>query len=349
MNEYDMHHFTVFSSPPEIIKSTLGLRRNVAGYNFRKTLDNAQKRELLDIICKAATDCDEFGNVKTYLPETDEHKMLADLFFENGIIKSRNWKKKSIGRAVLTSSDGSLHLAVNDEDHIRLVTDSNGELAESWQKISALDDKLEAKLGYSFEPQFGYLTTRAGHCGTGLEVSYALHLPLASQSSSMREEIEKIIRKYELTISAGEYNPAFVRVENERYFGLSEEDIIWRTELGVHQIAEVERCAREVYVSKHREELEDMVCKALAVAGCAKLLDCVEAQEIASTLRLGALAGIAGCPQTLKIDVYMAITEPARMKLNLRKENFDCLSALNREVNRLRARLVRVMLEDDSN
>jgi len=94
MNEYDIHHFTLFSSPPEIIKSSLGLRRNVAGHNFLKTLDNIQKRELRDIIREAAADCEEFGNIKTYLAETDERKMLADLFFENGTVRSRNWKKK---------------------------------------------------------------------------------------------------------------------------------------------------------------------------------------------------------------------------------------------------------------
>jgi len=43
----------------------------------------------------------------------------------------------------------------------------------------------------------------------------------------------------------------------------------------------------------------------------------------------------------------MAITEPARMRLKMHEENYDRTSSMNREVNRLRARLVRVMLEDD--
>src|SRR6201985_2765797 len=61
---------------------------------------------------------------------------------------------------------------------------------EAWEEINAIDDKLEQKLDFAFNPRFGYLTACPTNVGTGIRVSVMLHLP----ALKLTGEIEKVFR-----------------------------------------------------------------------------------------------------------------------------------------------------------
>ena len=87
--------------------------------------------------------------------------------------------------------DETVSIMVNEEDHLRIqVLRSGLQLEEAWEQISAIDDKLEAKLDFSFHPRFGYLTACPTNVGTGIRVSVMLHLP----ALKLTGEIEKVFR-----------------------------------------------------------------------------------------------------------------------------------------------------------
>src|SRR5271154_7301781 len=166
---------------------------------------------------------------------------------------------------------------VNEEDHLRIqVLRSGLQLEESWEQINKIDDALEAKLDFSFNPRFGYLTACPTNVGTGIRVSVMLHLP----ALKLTGEIEKVFRSAkDLRLAVrglyGEGTEAtgdFYQISNQTTLGKSEEDIIIEFRRNViPKIVEYEQHARKTLINDRTVALDDTVWRSLGILRSARL------------------------------------------------------------------------------
>src|SRR5205814_2291200 len=195
-------------------------------------------------------------------------------------------------RGVAIGQDESVAIMVNEEDHLRIqVLRSGLQLEEAWEQISAIDDKLEAKLDFSFHPRFGYVTACPTNVGTGIRVSVMLHLP----ALKLTGEIEKVFRAAKdmrLAVRGlyGEGTEAtgdFYQISNQTTLGKSEEDIISDFKhLVIPKIIDYEHHARRTLVNDRTIALDDKVCRALGLLRSARLLTSEEVMFALSHLRM---------------------------------------------------------------
>src|SRR5204862_498736 len=122
------------------------------------------------------------------------------------------------------------------------------DLTGAWERISRIDDQLEALVTYAFSEKLGYLTACPTNVGTGMRVSVMLHLP----ALVITRQIDKLFRslqKISLAVRGlyGEGSQAmgdFYQISNQITLGRSEEDLVKQVSEVVPSILEYEREAR---------------------------------------------------------------------------------------------------------
>ena len=87
----------------------------------------------------------------------------------------------------------NLSIMAGEEDHLRIQCILSGyDLTGSYEKISALDRKLEQELCFAFSEKYGYLTKCPTNAGTGMRASVMLHLPALWVSENINTIINAV-------------------------------------------------------------------------------------------------------------------------------------------------------------
>src|SRR3954469_15457623 len=278
-----------------VISSRIRLARNVAGIPFLTKAPRAQQQQLeargRDTILHA-----QLAPQTLYVDLDGAPEVDRQLLVERHLI-SKQHATSNGARGVAIGQDETISIMVNEEDHLRIqVLRSGLQLEEAWEQISAIDDKLEAKLDFCFHPRFGYLTACPTNVGTGIRVSVMLHLP----ALKLTGEIEKVFRAAKdmrLAVRGlyGEGTEAtgdFYQISNQTTLGKSEDDIISDFKnLVIPKIIDYEHHARRTLLNDRTIALDDKVCRALGVLRTARLIASEETLQLLSHLRMGVNLG----------------------------------------------------------
>src|SRR3984957_3509471 len=242
-----------------VISSRIRLARNIAGVPFLTRASQAQRRALerrvRETLLSVPISPQMFYGDRESAPEGDRQ-----LLVERHLISKPHAAAEG-ARGVAVGENETISIMVNEEDHLRIqVLRSGLQLEESWEQINKVDDALEAKLDFSFNPRFGYLTACPTNVGTGIRVSVMLHLP----ALKLTGEIEKVFRaakQMHLAVRGlyGEGTEAtgdFYQISNQTTLGKTEEDIIgdFRS-LVIPKIIEYEHVARRTLLSERAAAL----------------------------------------------------------------------------------------------
>ena len=137
-----------------VTSTRIRLARNLAAYPFPQKLDDKLAEEVVFLVGKALGELDEFE--KNDIGELSEQEAI--LLQEQHLISPALIKRKNIGAAFL-SSDKSISVMVNEEDHLREQYIYKGfDLYKAYERISGLDEGLGASLGFAYDEKLGYLT-----------------------------------------------------------------------------------------------------------------------------------------------------------------------------------------------
>jgi protein arginine kinase len=257
---------------------------------------------------------------------------------------------------------------INEEDHLRLqVLKAGCQLSACIEQINRIDDMIEQKIEYAFNPRYGYLTACPTNLGTGIRVSVMLHLP-ALKITGQIEKFLNAAKALGLAVRGlfGEGTEAagdFYQLSNQIALGVSEKDIANRFEKTIiPEIVEYEHAARSHLLTHDAGLLDDKISRALALLKNAHLISSQEALFLLSHIRLGlnmhehqgastpaierlcslgSDGGSAAAPQRLSIATVnrlFMLTLPAHLQLNYGKE----LDSTHRDA--LRARIIRSAL-----
>ena len=278
-----------------VISSRMRLARNVAGFAFLARCSPGDRRTLesniRDVILGSG-----IGDPLLYVDLEQAPELDRQLLVERHLI-SRPHAVVEGARGVAITSDETVSIMVNEEDHLRIqVLRSGLQLEDAWRQINQIDDQLEQKLPWAFHPQFGYLTACPTNEGTGLRVSVMVHLP----ALKLTGEIEKVFRAAkELRLAVrglyGEGTEAtgdFYQVSNQTTLGRTEEQILHEFQDAIlPRIIDYELQARRSLLNERTAALDDKIFRALAILRGARMLSSEEVLFLLSHVRLGVHLG----------------------------------------------------------
>ena len=63
---------------------------------------------------------------------------------------------------------------------------------ETWNRMSELESALARHLRFAFHPRYGYLTCAPALVGTGLKITFLVHLPALGLSGRRKRMLERL-------------------------------------------------------------------------------------------------------------------------------------------------------------
>ena len=344
-----MKWYTTQEDISPIITCRVRLARNFKKYNFAAKLTKSDAEKMIEEISENLLFQQkikfEYINIMEKekiekLSLVEHHKISLDLL------------RGEQPRGVLSSEDDTIHIMVNEEDHVRIQCISPGKDIQSvYDKATNVDDIIEQKMEYAFDEKLGYLTSCPSNIGTGTRASYMLHLPMLERSN----EIDKIFESPSaigMTIRGiyGESSKSIsgiYQISNQFSLGRSEEDIIVDIENLTKQIVEAETSRLDKHISINRVRFEDDVYRAYGALKYARRLDVKEARKLLSILRLGAVSGVLKSVLS-GISVYGIMMNIEQGNLYLKMlSHFNGEMEFNRDMDIYRADFIRKALDNE--
>jgi len=309
-----------------VISSRIRLARNLAGFEFLPCLNRQRKAEVLRTLKEILLGLD-LGEEAFFVNVDQAEALEQELLVERHLISRQHAAGKGPRGAVISRSEGFTAM-INEEDHLRMQVLKTGlQIRQCWQQINRIDDLIEARAEYAFDPEYGYLTACPTNLGTGIRVSVMLHLPALKMTGQI-EKFFNAARDTHLAVRGlfGEGTDAvgdFFQISNQVSLGVSEEQIVDQfTDFIVPKIVEYETLAREKLLSTQADALDDKVQRALGVLRSARLISSQEALFLLSHVRMGVnLKRLDGISVRTINELFM-LTQPAHLQLN-RGESLD--------------------------
>lgn len=282
--------YTKFGQSGDVVLSSrVRLARNIAKIPFGAKMTKAAETKVIDECCKALPDLKYIDF--SVMSDTEKQALAETHLVSPEMVHNRHQC------GILISSDCSVSVMLNEEDHIRIQAMCAGlDLKACLDKANQIDDNLEESLDIAFDEKLGYLTCCPTNVGTGLRVSAMLHLPALTETGNM-ERIIRSISKLGLTARGiyGEGSQALgniYQISNQITLGVTETETVEKLERVINDIIEKERnISRELY-AKNTFRLEDRLQRAYGTLTNARLLSSDETMNLVSDVRWGVNLGI---------------------------------------------------------
>ncbi len=303
-----------------VISSRIRLARNLAGYEFLACLSKKRQAELLEKLKETILSLD-LGEMIFFVDVSESSPLEQDLLVERHLISRRHVVGKGPRGAIIAPSE-SFTAMINEEDHLRVQVFKTGlQLKECWLQINNIDNEIEKKVKYAFDPDYGYLTACPTNLGTGIRVSVMLHLPALKMTGQI-DKFFNAARDTDLMVRGlfGEGTDAvgdFFQLSNQITLGVSEEQIVEEfTDSIVPKIMQFEAMARQTLLTQQADALDDKIQRALGVLRSARLISSHEALFLLSHVRMGINLGrVSGISIDAVNELFM-LTQPAHLQLN---------------------------------
>lgn len=303
-----------------VVSTRVRLARNLADVPFVSRAKASEQAQVVDIVRWALRDIGYLDKGR-FLDDEQLTPERGRFLVERHLV-STDFVDSKLRRGLFVGADEALCLMVNEEDHLRFQALVSGlDFAAAFALVSALDERLEADIGYAFSGQFGFLTACPTNVGTGMRASVLVHLP----GLVLTREIEKVLRGalhigLEVRGLYGEGSETkgnFFQISNQRTLGQSETEIVETVTASCRQVVGYERKAREYLIKRLRTEVEDKVYRSLALLKSARILTSDEAVNLLATVRLGAALGIVNEVSLAQVSRLLVLVRPENLQVML--------------------------------
>ncbi|MBQ8323451.1 MAG: ATP--guanido phosphotransferase [Clostridia bacterium] len=324
-----------------VTSTRIRLARNLAAYPFPQKLDERLAEEIVYLVGKELRKLDDFEKNDMSTLSKEE----ATLLQEQHLISPALIRRKGIGAAFI-SSDKSISVMVNEEDHLREQYIYKGfDLYKAYERISGIDEGLAMALGFAYDERTGYLTACPSNVGTGMRASVMMFLPGLALNDEM-EGLLPEIKANGLTVRGvfGEGTAAegySYQVSNERTLGLSEQDILDQVIRMTMKLCDLELRARERMLKKKKVPLRDACLRAYGTLTNCAVLELKELTEGMIKVKLGMALGFFEARDIRAFNDFLADMRPASFRL----EN-GLQGASEYECNLMRAEILHKVLPE---
>lgn len=321
-----------------IMASRVRLARNLHGFRFAAKASLQERKTIFETVadaCRRLPRCRRWtvSNFLTIGP-------LARQMLVEERVASGELERGEGDRGVIYSLRRGASIMVNEEDHIRLCVMGAGDgVRHLWEYADAVDAALGKKLPFAFDRTRGFLTSCPTNAGTGLRVSFLMHLPGLALTRTVDQVMQGASQTgFSVRGFFGEHSEIvgnLFQVSNQGTLGVSEIDCVDSTRTMVERMVALEATARERVLREARTELSDKIGRSYGILTHAGTLTVAEYLNLASALRLGIDVGLFKEVTLETLSRLTIAVMPAHMQTLLGEQ------ADERELGVMRAQLVR--------
>lgn len=271
-----------------VLSTRVRLARNLAHHRFPRRASPFERAQVFEEVAAAfrgAAGGAPFNAVAFHYLDKRQREFLA----EEGAA-SAELASADEGCGIVHDAAGRVSVLVNEDDHLRFTAlDAGLRRRELFAELDALDDAVGARLDYAFDKRIGFLTSCPSDAGTGLAVSFLVHLPSLALTRSQERVLSGIrgkgidVRGFVCGAGAGN----LFLMSAGRAAGAGEAGLLDNAAAMVRQAAWLERKSRERVLADGRDELADRIHQSWGILRGATLLSVEEFFERSSDLRLG--------------------------------------------------------------
>ncbi|OCL27866.1 protein arginine kinase [Orenia metallireducens] len=300
-----------------VISSRIRLARNLENIKFTNQASEDELKEVINNVNNLLLNDNKFGLNLLELSNLSQNK--KNMLVERHLI-SPDLSERNINNAVALSSEETISLMINEEDHLRLQVLLPGlQLQEAWDLADKIDDYLEQGINIAFDEKYGYLTACPTNVGTGLRSSIMVHLPALTMVNRVKNFIAAIsqlgLAVRGLYGEGTETVGNLYQISNQVTLGRSEDEIIENLIEVTHQIITQERNAREILLKEKEMFLKDQIYRAYGTLKYAYKISVEEAMKLISNVRLGIDLGIIEDVESTILNQLMVIIRPATLQV----------------------------------
>ena len=306
-----------------VMATRIRLARNLTGYSFPIASKEDGALAVDKMVVGALLD-NEREAVYTYSKMADLSSLEREVLVEKHLVSPQLANLEQHG-AVLLSSDETVSVMINEEDHIRIQCIYPGlQLEEAFKQADYVDNILEKELPYAFDEEFGYLTSCPSNTGTGMRASVMMHLPALTITKQIERVIPAISRLGMVVRgSYGEGSNALgniYQVSNQVTLGKTEKEIIEDLGNFTSRLIAHERQSRKMLLEKSQVALENRLFRSLGTLVYSRLLQTGEAARCLSDVRLGIDLGIINDVDVSIMNELMIFMQPGFLQLYAQTE-----------------------------
>ncbi len=300
-----------------VLSTRVRLARNIAGCSFPPSSDAETKKRIIGYLDSTVARSKILSG-GTYLKASDIDSLDSDFLVERHLI-SPAFLNGEKDKALFLEQQGDISIMINEEDHLRVQALSPGlDSKGAYEKAAGYDREIGQYLEYSYDPDFGYLTTCPTNAGTGMRASVLIHLP----GLVLTREIEKVISHITRSslVVRGFYGEGtdvlgnLFQVSNQNTLGITEEEILAQLDKVTSEIIEKEAGARARLVSEASDMIEDKIWRAYGILKNARVLTSEEVMNLLSAVRLGHAMNIIEFLDTATINEILLLSQPAHLQ-----------------------------------
>ena len=266
-----------------ILGNKIKLYRNIDSKKFVQSMTDEELKENLEFLHPIIR---ELGYEKIDIENMSSLRKLK--FVEEGRLGKRFVERKNIAYYQKVDEPDIL---LNSSEHIELSKFSRTEsLDDLYKDIYDLEEKLEEKIDFAFNPDYGYLTSRVFNAGTAFKPIVFLYLP-ALNYFGINEMARGLSR---LGYTLGSYRDSSKKalasiytLSFETTLTEDEKSYVEKLKLITDEIADVEMSNRKKLYLDNIISLEDMVNRSYGLLANARLLSEEEMMQSMSMINLG--------------------------------------------------------------
>lgn len=266
-----------------ILGNKIKLYRNIDSKKFVQSMTDEELKENLEFLHPIIR---ELGYEKIDIENMSSLRKLK--FVEEGRLGKRFVERKNIGYYQKVDEPDIL---LNSSEHIELSKFSRTKSLDGlYEEIYDLEGKLEDKIDFAFNPDYGYLTSRVFNAGTGFKPIIFLYLPALNYFGI--NEIARGLSRLGYTL--GSYRDkskkalaSIYTLSFESTLTEDEKSYVEKLKLITDEIADVELENRKKLYLDNIISLEDMVNRSYGLLANARLLSEEEMMQSMSMINLG--------------------------------------------------------------
>lgn len=227
-----------------ILSTRVRVARNVDTFTFASHIDLRERLLLEKTVVDALARLSEpfAGDYLAFESATDEEVLFekGDRFQDAAGLNTDFPK----GRGIFYSKNKRFRVWVNEEDHLRLISqDNSGDLAAVFNHLCLGICELKKSLVFAMDERYGNLTTCPTNLGTSMRAGVHIRLPHLNENRNL---LKKVISEHQLQLRGTggektEVENCVFDISNEKRLGISEVSIIKGLHRGILAIIEAEK------------------------------------------------------------------------------------------------------------
>ncbi len=315
------------------LSTRIRFARNLKDFIFPNRASASEQLKIRNLIFEKMSGMEQWSTAEKILLEElditdrkflmERHLASYDLVFKDKI------------SGLIVSEREMMSIMVNEEDHMRIQFFGVGfNLDDALNLALAREREISKVFKFAEDADLGYLTACPTNVGTGLRISFLVHLP-ALVIGGFIGDIVGSLSKLGIVVrgfygeSTKPYGNLF-QVSNQVTLGVSEAGIMEKLMAIFSRLEDASAKATDEILRKSKVEIYDRIYRSLGICERARKISYEELMDCVSYIRFGLKIGLALPVDGEKLNRMMILCQPAHIEERTGK----VLSPFDRDVAR---------------